>query len=105
MQGEIKRSSEVTCWQAAMRTAMYDGVTEADIAEIVRSVVSRAKKGDLKACEFLFRWTMGQPTVKVQNAVILGDMTGPAANDPTPEEIAAKTLQIRETRSRSKLLG
>jgi len=102
MSGEIRRSNEVTCWQAAMRTAMYDGVTESDIAEIVRSVATRAKKGDLKACEFLFRWTMGQPTVKVQNAVIMGDMSGPRENDPTPEEIAIRTLQVRE---RKRLLG
>lgn len=103
---EITRNSEVTCWQQAMRTAMYDGVTESDIGEIVRSVVARARKGDLKAAEFLFRWTIGRPEVKVQNAVFLADPTAARPGDPTPEEIAQKTLQIREQRAgRGRLLG
>ncbi len=106
MDSPIRRNSEVSCWQQAMRTALYDGVSEADIGEIIRQVVKKAKAGDLKAADFLFRWTMGQPTVKVQNAVFMADPTVPRESDPSPDEIAMKTLQIRETRNgRGKLLG
>jgi hypothetical protein len=105
MGSEIRRNSEVSCWQQAMRTALYDGVSEGDIGEIVRQVVKKAKAGDLKAAEFLFRWTMGRQELKVQNAVFLADPSGPRESDPSPEEIAQKTLQIREARGRSKLMG
>lgn len=107
MSNEIKRSSEVSSWQAAMRAALFDGVTEGDMAEIVKGLVQRAKKGDLKATDMLFKWTMGQPQVTVNRTVVMNrvdevetiDVTHRLPDDPTPEEIAERRLVIRDERS------
>lgn len=103
MPGEIRRNAEVGCWQEAMRTALYDGVKESDIGEIVRGVVAKAKKGDLKAAEFLFRWTIGQQPKVIQQVVVQQQPDavidlGPGPSDPSPEEIAQRTLQIRQSK-------
>lgn len=108
MGSEIKRSSEVSCWQASMRAALYNGVTENDMADIVRGLVERAKKGDLKAADMLFKWTMGQPQVTVKQTVVMrdGDSIEPIdvierlPGEPTPEEIAERRLRIRDERER-----
>jgi streptomycin 6-kinase len=117
MPGEIKRSNEVGSWQASMRAALFDGVTEGDVTEIVQSVVKKAKAGDIKAADFLFRWTIGQQaTVAIDARQIVVnqalperaiDVLGRQPNDPTPDEIASKTLKMRHdhleaTRDRKK---
>lgn len=119
MPGEIRRNSEVSYWQESMRNALYDGVSAADVAAIVKSLVERAKKGDLKATELLFKWTMGQPQVKVvvqpaDQVIDVGPArpadqvadANPRRGEPTPEEIAEHSLRIRSERpARKGLLG
>lgn len=105
---EHGRSGEVRSWQESMRAALYNGVTENDLAEIVKSLVASAKKGDLKATDMLFKWTMGQPQPPaVQQVVVVSDGEGrPRAieatarlvGDPSPAEIAERRLKIRDER-------
>ncbi len=97
----IRRHAETVSWQESIRNAMYDGVSESDIAEIIRNIVSKAKGGDLKAAEFLFKWTMGQPSVHVKNAAIMVNGSNRPRlrvepDSPTQEEIALRALDVRK---------
>lgn len=70
-------------WMLALRTAAQDAIKPADITEIVRQQVERAKKGDDKAIRFVFDYALGGSALKgatfVQN-----NFTGEAApNRPT----------------------
>lgn len=101
--GENNRSHEVRYWQESMRAALYNGVTEADMAEIVKGLVASAKKGDLKAADMLFKWTMGQPAPQVLVVADDGrgvpiETTARLIDDPSPAEIAERRLKIRDER-------
>jgi hypothetical protein len=105
------RGNEVRSWQESMRAALYDGVTEGDMAEIVKGLVSSAKKGDLKATDMLFKWTMGQPQTTVQQVVVMNNDDGRGSpidavarrvDDPSPAEIAERRLKIRDERENQK---
>jgi hypothetical protein len=103
---EIRRNLEAASWQESLRTALYDGVGENDVAEIVRNITAKAKKGDLKAAEFLFRWTIGQQPKVVQQVYLNQHQPadrvvelGPRDADPSPEEIAERALAIRNGRN------
>lgn len=104
---ESNRSGEVRIWQESMRAALFNGVTEGDMAEIVRGLVASAKKGDMKATDMLFKWTMGQPAPPVVQQVVVMNGDGGTApiettarlvGDPSPEEIAERRLKIRDER-------
>lgn len=61
MSNEIKRNDSIQNWQASMREALFNGVTPSDMSEIIKTVTAKAKQGDLKAADFLFRWILGTP--------------------------------------------
>lgn len=105
--GDGNRNSEVRSWQESMRAALYNGVTEGDMADIVKGLVASAKKGDLKATDMLFKWTMGQPQAIVQQVVVMNgddgrgspiEATARLVEDPSPSEIAERSLKIRDER-------
>lgn len=112
MSGEIKRNSGMQDWQATMRAAMFDGINQADMAQIIKSVTSKAKQGDLKAADFLFRWILGTPSpvVHVQQTHNVYREDQPVidvrpkpfpehGDDPPPEEIERQKREIRLTRN------
>lgn len=55
--------------QAKLRAAIYDGIGEADVAEIVRETVARAKKGDQQSLKWVFDYFLGAQLTpaKVEN--------------------------------------
>jgi hypothetical protein len=51
--------SEQQSFQNKLRTAVFGAVAEADVEEVVKGIVSRAKSGDAKAVEQFFNYIMG----------------------------------------------
>ena len=60
-----------TDWQARMRRAFFEAVSEDDMREIVEGLVKKAKSGDLAAIRMLMSYGIGSPNVQVKNAVIV----------------------------------
>ena len=71
----VKRSSvtanDAVSWQARMRTAFFEGVTEDDMREIVQGLVKKAKSGDMSAIRMLLSYGIGSPNVNIKNAVVV----------------------------------
>lgn len=67
VQGEIL--PEEACYQTRLRNAVYDCVNEADVQEIVKGIVSRAKAGDAKAQQLFFDQILGAKTKPTQIVV------------------------------------
>lgn len=67
VQGEIL--PEEACYQTRLRNAVYDGVNEADVQEIVKGIVTRAKAGDASAQKLFFDQILGAKTKPTQIVV------------------------------------
>lgn len=80
------RPEDVASWMTRLRTAMFENVTEQDVAEIAQALVRKAKEGDLAATRLLFNYVLGSSTVNVKQAVILQDR--PLAPLPAPATVA-----------------
>lgn len=79
-------------WQDTMRQALMQSVKAEDIKEIAENLVTRAKAGDKKAIDLLFRYVLGGTGVHVKKAVIVTNAPpprgGPDEGDlilPSPE--------------------
>lgn len=51
---------EETC-QAKLRAAVFNGIGEQDVAEVIANLVASAKKGDSKSIELLFKHVLAAP--------------------------------------------
>lgn len=67
IEGEIL--PEEACYQARLRAAVYDGVQETDVTEIVKGIVARAKAGDVHAQKLFFDQILGAKTKPTQIVV------------------------------------
>lgn len=58
----------VVGWQAKLRQAIFNAVTENDVREIVQAQVAAAKKGDKQAIKFVMEYVLAskQPVTFVQ---------------------------------------
>jgi hypothetical protein len=64
--------NDIGDWMQRLRGALFDAVTEEDVAAIAKDLVKRAKDGDLAATRLLFSYVLGgSGTVKVRQAVIV----------------------------------
>lgn len=57
---------EELTYQARLRKAVYDGISEADVADVVKSLVVKAKAGDPKAIDMLFKHVLAAETTPQQ---------------------------------------
>ncbi len=59
--------------QGQLRQAIFDSITEQDVAEMVRSRSRKAKSGDDKALQFVMKYVLGfgQP-VTLQQINVMG---------------------------------
>ena len=67
VQGEIL--PEESCYQTRLRNAVYDGVKESDVKEIIEGIVARAKAGDANAQKLFFDQILGAKTKPTQIVV------------------------------------
>lgn len=67
MEGELLPDEQ--CYQSMLRNAVYDGVKEADVKQIVEGIVKRAKEGDPAAVKLFFDQILGAKTKPTQIVV------------------------------------
>lgn len=67
VEGEIL--PEEQCYQAQLRSAVFDGVSEADVKEIVKGIIDKAKAGDKNAQKIFFEHILGNKTKPTQIVV------------------------------------
>lgn len=62
--------------QNKLRQAIFDGVKEQDVKDVVQGIVKRAKDGDQQAMKYFFEYILGGksgPSKSVQNNFYMGD--------------------------------
>ena len=105
----IARVADLGGWMNAMRQAVFESIDAGDIAEITTGIVERAKKGDIRAAEFLFRYVVGSPAVKVQqNVHVTRDADGPGPIDVTerrPEDPGQLQIALAARRIKAENLA
>lgn len=70
--------SSVQSWQLSLRQAMFEALDPDSVREIVRTLVAKAKAGDLAAARLVLSYAVGGTTVQVKHAVIVNN------NEPPP---------------------
>lgn len=46
---------------AALRRALFDALTPDDVADVVAGLLRKARRGDVRAAELIFRYSIGEP--------------------------------------------
>ena len=75
----VPQLPEEMTYQARLRAAAAGSVSEADVQDVVKGIVERAKEGDKQAIEQLFTHVLGAnraPTKITQNLVVSDVETG-----------------------------
>lgn len=57
VEGEILPEEQT--FQASLRQAIFDGVSASDVSEVVKSIMAKAKAGDVKAQTMMFEYILG----------------------------------------------
>lgn len=86
-------------WIETLRAAMFDAISEADMREIMRKLVSDAKAGNFRAQKIIFESILAAPRVSVHSEVTVSGMPtnefpGTAGKLNVMRERAAKGLPL-----------
>jgi hypothetical protein len=57
IEGEILPDEQ--CFHAKLRAAVFDGISEQDVKEVVQTIVAKAKAGDTRAQKVFFDHILG----------------------------------------------
>lgn len=94
-------ANEVATYQSKLRAAMFDGIAEGDIREIVTGIVKRAKKGDDKAIKLVFDYLLGGVDGGRPNSATQVNVYNESAVDhPSAKKPDRPTLAGRGTRAK-----
>ncbi len=55
----IQRNAQTLTMQATLRQAIFNSISEADISELVKRQVEKAKAGDEKSLQFVMKYVLG----------------------------------------------
>lgn len=90
-------------WMESMREAACDAVGPGDVQEIAQAMLKKAKNGDVRAAEFLFKLFMSQQVTRVHQHHTVEQVErrevldlGPRPNDPSPSQIAEACGRIKQ---------
>lgn len=64
LEGDLMPEEET--YQARLRQAMFNGLSESDVTEVVKQITAKAKAGDPQAVKLFFDYVLGakaKPTV------------------------------------------
>jgi len=87
--GEVKLAEEQQTAQAKLRTAVFNAISEADVIDVVKGIVEKAKEGDRVALKYLFDYILGgQVTTAVQNNFYIEGEPKVEPTDAPPGTIA-----------------
>lgn len=64
IEGQLLPEEET--YQAKLREAAFNGITEGDVADVVKQIVTKAKQGDEKAQKLMFDYLLGAKTKPTQ---------------------------------------
>lgn len=56
---------EEQTYQSRLHTAIYDGITEQDVVDVVKGIVAKAKAGDKAAIAQFFEFVVGSKAQRV----------------------------------------
>lgn len=62
IEGELLPEEQT--YQARLRAAIYDGVSEKDVAEIIKGITERAKAGDAASIRLFMDYVLGSKGTK-----------------------------------------
>ncbi len=55
----MQRTADTLAMQSTLRQAIFNSITEDDIAELVKRQVDKAKSGDEKSLQFVMKYVLG----------------------------------------------
>jgi len=87
---QSKPTNDVGAWMATLRESLFDAVTAGDVADIGKKLVEKAKAGDLKATDMLFKYILGDGAMKIKNAVVMQQAPSPPPSAPSIDPRAAE---------------
>jgi hypothetical protein len=67
---EGKIVPEEQTFQASLRQAIFDGVSTTDVSDVVKSIITKAKAGDVKAQKMMFDYILGAKSKPTQINVV-----------------------------------
>ena len=76
VEGMVEGEASALSLQSQLRQAVFNGLAEADIVDIVKGQVKKAKEGDPKAIEFVMKYGLGfgQPSPVNQVNILVTDV-------------------------------
>lgn len=77
VQNQIDQHNGTLAMQGQLRQAIFDSITEQDVADIVKKQVEKAKQGDANSLQFVMKYVLGfgQP-ITLQQINIVDTETG-----------------------------
>jgi hypothetical protein len=91
--GEV---DDVPAWQAKLKSAAFDAISESDVSEIVKAMVAKAKTGDANAVKMVFELLLNpKPNTAIQNNVFVPPSPPPAAISNSRPGSSAKILELQ----------
>ena len=85
--------AEEATYQARLRSAVYDGISQADVKDIVANLVQRAKDGDAKATDMVFKHLIapeGTHQTLIQNNYYDGEEAAEVRRGRKPKRVTAE---------------
>ena len=81
VESSVSGMSEMLSMQMELRQAIFNSITDADVVEIIKKQVEKAKEGDERSLQFVMKYVLGFGTpVTLQQINIHGD-TGKGGDD------------------------
>lgn len=59
VEAQVDQHNGTIAMQGRLRQAIFDAITEHDVAEIVKKQVEKAKQGDDKSLQFVMKYVLG----------------------------------------------
>lgn len=71
--------ADIVGWQTSLQAAMFSSISAEDVAEIVKSQVAKAKKGDANALKFVMGHVLGTTRpVSIKQTLVVTDVESAA---------------------------
>lgn len=101
----LDQAPDVPAWQAQLKAAAFDAISESDVQDIVKAMVAKAKTGDANAVKMVFELLLNpKPTTAIQNNVFVPPAPPPATISHSRPGSSAKILELQARAERGEEL-
>jgi hypothetical protein len=90
----LDQAPDVPAWQAQLKAAAFDAISESDVQDIVKAMVAKAKTGDANAVKMVFELLLNPKTTAIQNNVFVPAPPPGAISNNRPGS-SAKILELQ----------